>query len=109
MVKIKLYWAFFKSTLIMNMAVSFFISFIVYFSLKEMSENPPAFLNLYIKICIFGGPLISFYYKEITRKPEYYFYYNKGISKLNLIIATLLIYILLGFILLNILRYAKLA
>ncbi len=74
-----------------------------------MIQNAPTFLNLYIKACIFGGSLISIFYKEFARKSEYYFYYNRGITKWNLIIATLSIYFLLGSILFSLLNYAKLA
>jgi len=35
-----------------------------------------------------GGFFLSAYYFEITRKNEYYFYYNLGISKIKLLLLT---------------------
>jgi hypothetical protein len=110
--KAKLYFEFYKSTLILNLASSILLSFMIYATLTSMPmvvKVPPPFAVIYIRCCMFGGPLVCFYQKEITRKNEYYFYFNKGISKINLLIVTLLINILIGVLVLNILHYAKLA
>ena len=34
-----------------------------------------------------GGFLLSAFYFEITRRNEYYFYYNLGLSKIKLIMS----------------------
>ena len=73
------------------------------------TEQPIPFFEMYIRCFMFGGPLISFYLKEISRKNEYYFYYNKGISKLSLLITTVILYILLGILAFKISHYAKLS
>jgi len=46
-----------------------------------------------------AGFLLSLFYFELTSKNEYYFYYNKGISKLRLISVTAAINVLIGSIL----------
>jgi len=56
-----------------------------------------------------GGPLLSLFYKEISRKNEYYFYYNRGISKLNLIVVSMALNVLTGIVLKMIISNVKLA
>ncbi|NOU47073.1 MAG: hypothetical protein HOO86_08430 [Bacteroidales bacterium] len=93
---IKLYWEFHKSTLIINWLFSMAISLLgfpfVIFPIVTMT----------------GGPFLSLFYKEIAHKNEYYFYYNRGISKLNLIIVSMIANILTGIILLTAFVYAGL-
>ena len=85
---VKLYWEFHKSTLIINWTFSFAFSMILI---------SPLLIPI---VSMTGGPLISIFYKEISRKNEYYFYYNRGISKLNLIIISLILNILIGLVIL---------
>jgi hypothetical protein len=54
-----------------------------------------------------GGPLISLFYKEVSRKNEYYFYYNRGISKISLIVMSLAFNALVGVILISIIQHVK--
>jgi len=109
MVKLTLYWEYFKSTLVLNLSSSVLLAFIVYGALLNPSDTPPQFHVVYIHCCMFGGPLLCLFYKELSRNNEYYFYYNRGISKLSLFISTLSTYVLMGYLLIIILRYAKLA
>lgn len=109
MQKVKLYWTFYKSTLILNLASSVFLSFILFAGAQMTMKDPPHFIVIYTRCFMFGGPLICFYYKELSRKKEYYFYYNKGITKISLFITTLIICLLIGFLFLNILHYAKIS
>jgi hypothetical protein len=96
---IRLYWTFHKSTLTLNLLFSFAISLI----LAELF-----FKVLPISIMT-GGPLLSLFYKEISRKNEYYFYYNRGISKLNLIVVSMALNVLTGIVLKMIISNVKLA
>lgn len=43
-----------------------------------------------------AGPLMAFGYKEITNSGEYYFYYNRAISKIQLFAYCFIMNILLG-------------
>jgi len=90
---IRLYWAFYKSTLIINLAVSFAVSLVAG--------------SLYIfSVCFAsGGPLFSIFFKEIWRRNEYYFYNNCGISKYQLMAFTMAVSILLGTSILMLLLY----
>jgi len=108
MVKLALHWEYFKSTLVLNLASSVLFAYITFFFLKGLPDPPPPFPIIYIRSLMYGGPLFCFLYKEISRKNEYYFYYNRGISKLSLWIVTITTYILTGTLLINILQYAKL-
>ena len=109
MVKLTLHWEYFKSTLVLNLSSSVLLSFIVYTALLNYPDAPPPLHVVYIRCCMFGGPLLCLFYKELSRKNEYYSYFNRGISKLSLFITTLSTYILTGYLLILILRYAKLA
>ena len=66
------------------------------------SNNP--FLNIYLHCISYGGPLFAFYYKEVTYKNEYYFYFNKGIRKEQLLIFTAVFYIITGNVILLIIN-----
>lgn len=47
----------------------------------------------YIFWLMTGGFLISVFYFELTRKNEYYFYYNLGISKIKLLLSAYLLHL----------------
>ena len=108
MVKLTLHWEYFKSTLVLNLTSSVLLAFVVYLTLITLPEPPP-FHIVYIRCCMFGGPLLCLLYKEMSGRNEYYFYYNRGISKLSLFITTLSTYLLTGYLLIIILHYVKLA
>lgn len=85
-----LYLNFHKSTLLINWLVSISVS-IFFFSLKNFAISTFS-----------AGFLIAIFYKELTKRNEYFFYYNAGITKiqlistnflLNFVLAQLLIYI----------------
>ena len=109
MLKLRLHWEYFKSTLVLNFSSSILIAFIIRLTLLTLPDPPSPIYIIYIRCCMFGGPLLCFFYKEMSKKNEYYFYYNRGISKLSLFISTLSTYILMGYLLLIILHYVKLA
>ncbi len=95
MENIRFYWEFHKSTLIINWAFSVAFSMIL-------------FLPIMIPIMsMTGGPLISIFYKELSRKNEYYFYYNRGISKVKLIVVSILLNVFVGAIIISILQNVK--
>jgi len=107
MQKITFFWEFIKSTMVFNFASSVLIAFTVHLTLATLPDPPPPLYEVYIRCCMYGGSLLSLFYKEISNKNEYYFYYNRGISKLSLIVTTMMSYILIGYLLINILHYAK--
>ena len=89
--RFRLFWAFFKSTLVINLLVSFTASVIAGLMTDIMA------MTMIFPICFMsGGPLSSFFFKEVWRLNEYYFYYNRGISKYQLMAFTMSVYILLG-------------
>jgi len=108
MVKLALHWEYFKSTLVLNLASSVLFAFFINSFLKTLPIPIPSFPVIYIRCLMTGGLLLCFIYKEISRKNEYYFYYNRGITKLSLWLVTLATYILTGTLLIIILQYAKL-
>ena len=86
----RLYWEFHKSTLLINWTASI--------ALALLTMSPFVFPISTMT----GGTFFSLLYKEFTAKNEYYFYYNRGISKINLMVINLTLNILLGLILLYI-------
>jgi len=109
MSKLKLYWEYYKSTLILNLSSSVLLAFIISEASKSLPLARLSFQIIFLLCFMFGGAFLSFFYKEISHKGEYYFYYNQGISKIRLWIVTLSTNILLGGLLINILYYVELA
>jgi len=95
MSKLKLYWAFFKSTFTISFVFSFILALIIY----------PLFFNVFPIALMTGGPIISLFYKELFRRNEYYFFYNRGISKINLLATSLVFHFTFGFIVFIIFRW----
>ena len=99
MQRIRLYWEFYKSTLVLSYALSLAISLLYL----------PAFFKVFPFAIMLGGPLLSLFYKETYRKNEYYFYDNRGITKISLLLVNLALHIITGICILNIISYVKLA
>ena len=88
-----LYWAYYRSTIIVNICVSIAIILIAsFFHETDVS------IYLFAASLAFIGPSFAFLLKEIVRPLEYYFYYNRGISKIKLITFCLIVNTLLGII-----------
>jgi len=93
-----LYWAFYKSTVILNMSVSLAIAFLA----MAYGGN---FFNVFAGSFMSLGLLAAFLYKEIDCPLEYYFYYNQSISKIKLIVFCFLVNILPSALILMIVHY----
>jgi hypothetical protein len=53
-----------------------------------------------------AGTVISLMYKEISKQHEYYFYYNKGLTKKALIISCALTNLFIGLLIIVVGNYA---
>ena len=82
-----LYWAFYKSTLTLNIIVSFVIA------LVAMVYGGNFFIVFAVSF-MSSGLFAVLFYKEIDCSLEYYFYYNQNISKIKLIVFCFLVNIL---------------
>jgi len=88
-----MYWAYYKSTIVVNLCVSVAIVLIANFLYgADLS------IYLFAVSIAFIGPSFAFLYKEIVRPLEYYFYYNRAISKIKLIAFCLTVNVLLAII-----------
>ncbi len=96
MSKLNLYWAFFKSTFTISFFFSFILALIMY----------PLFFTVFPIALMTGGPIISLFYKELFRRNEYYFFYNRGIAKIKLLSISLVFHFTFGLIVFIILRWA---
>lgn len=85
-----MYLHFHKSTLLLNWGTSLLVS-LFFFSIKNF-----AFTTLVL------GFSVALIYKQISKPNEFYFYYNAGISKLNLIIVNFLLNVVFASILIQI-------
>lgn len=90
MQNLRLYREFYKSTLLINWGAST--------ALAILTMSPLAFPI----VTMTGGTLISLFYKELTAKNEYYFYYNRGISKISLMLVSFSLNMLVGLMLIYI-------
>jgi hypothetical protein len=96
-----IYWAFYKSTVTVNLAVSFAISCILF--LQGAIWNGIATFAVSL---ITVGLFLAFLYKEAVCPQEYYFYYNRGISKIKLIIFCFCVNVPPSAVILTIVHYA---
>jgi len=100
-----LYWAFYKSTVILNIAVSFAVACFV----SAFAENIVAFGFFFPGSFATIGLLAVFLYKEIACSIEYYFFYNRGITKIKLFIFCLLVNTILATLILSVLYHVALS
>src|SRR5690606_30037138 len=92
---IRLYLLFNKGILKINIIFSFaFALFVSPMFIKEYTTS--TMISGVIKSFLFsvmtGGFLLAWFFFEISRKNEYYFYYNLGISKLKLLLMSYLLH-----------------
>jgi hypothetical protein len=75
--------------------------------LTKTSLHSPAYLIIFFFIVwmMTGGFLLSAFYFEISRKNEYYFYYNLGFSRIKLLLTAYLLNFLFIIPIIYILQY----
>ena len=105
---IRLFLPYNKTILKINIIFSVFLtvlSSLVF--LARPSPRSPAFIIIcsFIVWIMTGGFLLSAFYFEISRRNEYYFYYNLGISKIKLLISAYLLNFIIVTPLLYIMHY----
>jgi len=102
MKKTSFYFLFFRSTLLISIPAAIAIVFVIGYTFMRMvivEDNPfLSVLSSVLKVWCTGGLAASLLYKETTKKNEYYFYYNAGISKIKLFVVSLILYILSSFV-----------
>jgi hypothetical protein len=101
---IKLYFQFYKITLVLNWSPS--IALAAFFYIMS-GEN--YILYLFALFSMSFGFIFSIIIKESTfsKKDEYYFYYNFGITKIKLFMICEFLNIVLGFFIIAGYSYAK--
>jgi|GEM_PF-3246415 len=77
---LRLLLTFYRSTLALNWGFSLACAILVFIQFPKVL--PISLMS--------SGSLLSFYYKSLSRKGDYFFYYNRGISKTQLLLFTLL-------------------
>ncbi|MBC8600966.1 hypothetical protein H8784_04430 [Parabacteroides acidifaciens] len=98
MTRFRLYLAFFRSTLLISIVCGALFA--------SLTDDFVSSVLLFIPTFGLGMDLL---YKELTRKEEYFFFYNQGICKAKLLTATFAIYALSCIILYQIIRLCVLA
>jgi hypothetical protein len=97
-----------KTILKTNIVFSIFLTMLSgLLFLTKTSPHSPAFIIIFSFIVwiMTGGFLLSAFYFEISRKNEYYFYYNMGLSKIKLLLTAYLLNFLFVIPAIYILRY----
>lgn len=95
----RLLLAFYRSTLALNWGFSLACAIM---AIPQLPKVLPISLMT-------GGSLLSFYYKRLSRKGDYFFYYNRGLSNTQLFLFTTVMNITVGailYILLNHVAYS---
>ncbi len=79
---------------ILKLNIAFSIAFAFLYSALSFTDSIKALFPLFILIFVISllsvGFLLSVFYFELTRKNEYYFYYNLGFGKIKLYILAYL-------------------
>lgn len=87
--KISLLIVFYKSTLPLSTAISALCAVLAIFNIPMMLMS--------FGICLMsGGSIATLAYLEWTKKQEYYFYHNRGLGKLPLVLTCVSGNIILG-------------
>jgi len=89
---VKSFWMFYKKLVIPALAMSAAIGSIVFFSSGSFSFK---WFGITYMIVV---PVFHYYIYEVRNPNEYYFYYNMGISKPMLYLATLVFSSFIGLI-----------
>ena len=87
--QLKLFFVFYKSTLLFSITCGIALG----------ALNFHDFFAAFGFSFLSAGTVISLTYKEISKQHEYYFYYNKGITKLTLILSCALTNFIIGVLL----------
>jgi len=93
---ISLYLLYFKGILKTNIILSvlFTMSSLLYLNIgNTLGSLVEYVLRCFIIAMMTGGFLFGVYYFEITRKNEYYFYYNVGLTKAKLLLMAYLFHL----------------
>jgi hypothetical protein len=98
--RLKLIYTYYQSLFLINVGVSILFSF-----LMGMGKN---FFEYFYLCFVLAGFFVSALYFHYFRKQEYYFYYNRSCSKLRLIISAFVLNLIIGTLILQIVRHAKL-
>ena len=85
--KLKLFSVFYKSTLSLSIAFA---------ALVAVIGGRLGFITVFGVAFMTGSWILSLYYKEQTRKNEYVYYQNMGITKSALVIFCILLNVLIG-------------
>ena len=87
--QLKLLIVFYKSTLTVNITSSVLLCIVGY----------PDILLAFGICFLSGGSILSLLFLEISKQNEYYFYYNKGLSKWTLLLSCFIINLFIGIML----------
>ncbi|WP_308550201.1 hypothetical protein [uncultured Parabacteroides sp.] len=98
MTRFRLYLTFFRTTLLTSIVIGVALAFVVFIL---HSRDFVGSALLFIPTFGLGMDLL---YKEVSYKEKYFFFYNKGISKAELLVATFVISASLCLILNQIIR-----
>ena len=95
---IKLIFHFYKDQILLNALASICLGFLTYPVFKEYGF-PISFMS--------GGFILSIGYYEIAKQKQYYFYYNRGLSKIHLYLSSLLMNTFIGVLFILIIKTCK--
>lgn len=83
--RFKLHYVFFRSVLVPSVAIGVLLGLFAAMSRYTLAVPSIAELSSFVPF----GLVLSLAYKEIAHKEEYYFYFNQGITRVELWIVSL--------------------
>jgi hypothetical protein len=95
---VKLTFHYFKELLLLNIGISICLGLLSYPGFKAYGF-PISFMT--------AGYILSLGYYEMSKQKQYYFYYNKGLSKIHLYLSSFMINALIGVLLILIIKVCK--
>jgi hypothetical protein len=90
----------------LNTIVSLLLTFLIA-PLAPKGITVSLVIYIFLFTFITGGYLLGVFYYEISNKRVYYFFYNQGISKLQLLVASYIMHLLISLPLFIIAIYAE--
>jgi hypothetical protein len=95
---LRLIFQYYKELLLLNIGISICLGLLISLELKAYGF-PISFMT--------GGFVLSIAYYEISKQKQYYFYYNKGLSKIHLYLSSFMINTIIGVLLIFVIKICR--
>jgi hypothetical protein len=95
---VKLIFHYYKDLVLINVVISICLGLLTFVGFKFYGF-PISYMT--------GGYILSVGYYEMSKQKQYYFYFNKGLSKIHLYLSSFIINSMIGILLILIIRICE--